>query len=40
MGMKPTVSLVTEVKVATEVAAVPGVVATETMEETGLIVHR
>ena len=40
MGMKPIVSLVTEVKVATEVAAVAGVVATKTTEETGLIVHR
>ena len=38
--MNPTVSLVTEVEVVTEVAAMDGVAVVETMEETGLIVHR
>ena len=36
MGMKPTISLVTEVEVATKVAAVVG----ETMKETGLMDYR
>ena len=35
--MNPTVSLVTEVEVTTKVAAVAGVAAVETMEETGLM---
>ena len=36
MGMNPTISVVTEVEVATEVAVVAG----ETMEERGLMDHR
>ena len=37
--MSPTISLVTEVEVATEVAAVDGVVIAEKMEETSLMDH-
>ena len=37
--MDPSVSLVIEVKVATEVAVVNGAVVVETMEETGLMDH-
>ena len=40
MGMKPTVSLVTKVEVATEVAAMAGVAAIEATEEIGLMDHQ
>ena len=39
-GMKPIVSLVTEVEVATEVVAADGAMVAETMEEKGLMDHR
>ena len=38
--MNPTVSLVTEVEVATEVVAVDGAAVAETMKETGLMDRR
>ena len=38
--MNPTISLVTEVAIATEVVAVDGAAAAETMEETSLTDHR
>ena len=37
--MNPTVSLVTKVEVATEVAAIDGAAVAETMEEAGLMDH-
>ena len=37
--MNATISLVTEVEVATKVTAVDGAVVAETMEETGLMDH-
>ena len=38
--MNPIVSLVTEVEVATEVAAADGAAVAETMEEMGLMDHQ
>ena len=38
--MNPTIFLVTEVEVVTEVAAADGVVVAETMEEIGLMDHQ